>query len=132
MFEDVSEAATSSALRTLTPPRPVWVRVALLLPTPPPRWNRETSISKRSGGLDTGEIVRGDLLAWVVDSCGCWSAVVRMTLHSSNGRLRLDLPRQLVPPDAVIPIEPGQQSMTHVLFDKTLQRRILARTRGRA
>lgn len=117
------------ALRTLDPPRPVWVRLVGVLPEPSVRWGRQTPIALRAGGLAAGQIVRGDLLAWVADSRGCWSAVVRMTLRSGNGRLRLDLPRQLVPADAVIPAQPGEPAMTHMLFDKTLQRRLLNRPR---
>lgn len=75
----------------------------------------------RAGGLNAGEIVRAEQLAWMAVSTGCWMAVVSMSLSSGNGRLRFDAPCHLVPPRAVIPAEPGQEEMTHLLFDKILQ-----------
>ena len=77
--------------------------------------------------MDAGDIVRGELLAWVADSRGSWSGICKLTVRSCNGRLRIDLLRQLVPADAVIPARPGERSMTHAQFDKELQRRLLGK-----
>lgn len=130
MFEKLDDGIDArSALRQAGMPRPVWVRVADLVPTPL-RWGATASPWMRAGGLNAAAIVRAEQLAWVAVSTGCWMAVVRASLHSGNGRLRLDVPRHLVPASAVIPAESGQE-MTHVLFDKTLQRRAVAHYRSK-
>ncbi|MBB1153546.1 hypothetical protein [Amycolatopsis dendrobii] len=118
-----------SALREVGLPRPVWVRVAEFVPAPL-NWGRTASPWMRAGGLNAGAIVRAEQVAWVAVSTGCWMPEVSMTLHSANGRLHREYPRIPVPADAVI-VAGDEETMTHALFDKTLQRRALAHYRSK-
>ncbi|ATY17262.1 hypothetical protein CU254_42520 (plasmid) [Amycolatopsis sp. AA4] len=131
MFERGDEGPDArQALRRVGMPRPVWVRMSTIVPAPV-GWGRSAPPWMRAGGVDAGAIVRGEQLSWVATSTGCWMAVVRMSVPSQNQRLRVDLAGHLLSPEEFIPAEPGQKTMTHAEFDKTLQRRALARLRSR-
>jgi hypothetical protein len=88
--------------RHLPAPVAVWVRLDRVVTRYTASDYRRTTMRQRAYGIDLGAVVPGELLSWhqVETGGGHWWGVVRMTIGSRNGRLRLDLV-QLVPADAL-------------------------------
>jgi hypothetical protein len=88
------------ALRRVDPPLPVEIEVAQILPTEIPRWGSHVPIWARMSGIDLHS-VPGLLYAWVLTQTGTWCGICSVELRSQDGRLRIALPRQIVPRKAL-------------------------------
>jgi hypothetical protein len=103
-IERMFEHRSYEAWRSVSPPRPVIVRLVSAFPPANLTWARGLPLWVRSGGFDVSAEVPGELYGWVLSSTGRWWASVRFRVQSRNGDLGLDLD-QLVPADAVRPID---------------------------
>jgi hypothetical protein len=105
--EDLS-AFPRYALRKVEPPLPVEINLLAILPTALSRWGTQVPIRVRAAGIDVSQPVHGLLFAWVLTMTGTWCGICSMELGSRGGSLRIALPRQLIPRQALrrLPAQP--------------------------
>lgn len=80
-------------------PIPVWVRLDRVF-TARPRTVVGLPLRVRAYGLSVAGEVRGELLGWWQLAVGGWYGLIRFSVVSPNGRVRLDL-EQLVAAEAL-------------------------------